>query len=316
MAKKGNSKRTVKGRSMQGCLTCKDRHIKCNEGRPVCQDCIKVNKECIQRDGSRALPSSTGCDLTAVNTPNTTPAESQQENATVKSLRVVTGNDNTSESAKAANAASITISESLGKHKEGETVSTDHDHNINKLVRSIKNLRHPQAAIMNEDTTPRSKPAAPATGKDENVLESTTISKPSDTKMNNKTPLQPPSSTQFVSTLSLASTTTNRPPPANFTPLKPITHWVPPRPTIIARTEPSDTEKAELRAEQAARKTEKEAAKQQKEEENEMLVAKALETDMLTRAQRLGGCRDCPFRICGESAAACRCKPYLMEDLN
>lgn len=48
-----NSKRTRQ--QLSGCLTCKVRKKKCNEQRPVCSDCNRLNKECIWIDGkSRA----------------------------------------------------------------------------------------------------------------------------------------------------------------------------------------------------------------------------------------------------------------------
>lgn len=37
-------------RSKQGCLTCKIRKKKCNEARPVCADCARLNKECVWVD--------------------------------------------------------------------------------------------------------------------------------------------------------------------------------------------------------------------------------------------------------------------------
>lgn len=40
-AKAGKSVRT-----RTGCLTCRDRHLKCDEGAPVCQNCLKSNREC------------------------------------------------------------------------------------------------------------------------------------------------------------------------------------------------------------------------------------------------------------------------------
>jgi hypothetical protein len=29
-----------------GCLTCRNRHLKCDEHKPVCHNCIKSNREC------------------------------------------------------------------------------------------------------------------------------------------------------------------------------------------------------------------------------------------------------------------------------
>jgi hypothetical protein len=74
-----------------------------------------------------------------------------------------------------------------------------------------------------------------------------------------------------ISTLSLASTTTNAPPGSNFTLLRPIIHRVPRRPVIFRRTPPHAAEKAALRAEQAAREAEKKAEAEKKEAEMEIL---------------------------------------------
>lgn len=41
----------TKLRSRNGCLTCRDRHIKCDENSPVCNNCLKSNKVC--KRGSR-----------------------------------------------------------------------------------------------------------------------------------------------------------------------------------------------------------------------------------------------------------------------
>ena len=29
-----------------GCLTCRERHLKCDEGMPICQNCKKSNRQC------------------------------------------------------------------------------------------------------------------------------------------------------------------------------------------------------------------------------------------------------------------------------
>lgn len=291
MANKSNPKRTFKSRSIQVYLTCKDCRIKCDEGIPVCQYCVKVNRECVQRDSSGALLSSTSSDATAANTPNTTPAQPLAAETTVDSLSVVAEYNNTSETAKTANTISNTILEPLSKYTEDEIDSTGYDHDIKNLVQSINKRDYAQTSIMDKKTAPKPKPAAPVLGGDKNVSNSTTISKPTNKDMGNNTKetSKPASSAKFISTLSLASTTTNRPPRPNFTPFKPITDWVPPRPTIIARTELCEVEKAELRAEEATRKTEKGTAKRQKRKGVEMMVANAKEAQLQTRARELGG---------------------------
>jgi hypothetical protein len=48
-APKGKSAKSTRTRT--GCLTCRDRHLKCDEGAPSCQNCLKSNREC--RKGMR-----------------------------------------------------------------------------------------------------------------------------------------------------------------------------------------------------------------------------------------------------------------------
>lgn len=38
--------KSVKRRTRSGCLTCRDRHMKCDEQLPVCQNCIKSQRKC------------------------------------------------------------------------------------------------------------------------------------------------------------------------------------------------------------------------------------------------------------------------------
>lgn len=91
---------------------------------------------------------------------------------------------------------------------------------------------------------------------------------------------------KFTSTLSLASTTTNRPPPASFAPLRPIHHWVPPRPTTIRRTSPPPAERAAMRAEHAARQAEKAAEAQRKEAEMKILREGAKKSEEVEKEKR------------------------------
>ncbi|KAG9697834.1 hypothetical protein KCU95_g3351, partial [Aureobasidium melanogenum] len=268
MSTKGSFKRTFRGRSLQGCLTCKDRHIKCDEGKPICQDCIKVNRECVQRDGSWALPPSTSSDAAAVDTSNTTLTKSLAIGTTVDNLGVGKEDGNTSETEQATNTISDTKSEPLSKYKEIKIGSTDHHHDINSLAQNINKLTYPQTIIMDKKTPPKVNPAASVPNSDKNAPKSITSSTSSSPKMNGtKRPSSPAPDPKFITPLPLASTTKNRPPSATFTPLKPIHHWVPPRPTIIARTDLPAAEIAELRAEEAARKAEKETDKKKRERE-------------------------------------------------
>lgn len=250
--------------------------------------------------------------MTAIETPNTPPIELLGTTTTIINLSVVPEGGNTSEAVKTANTDSNTNSKPQSKFKESGIDSIDQDRNINKLTQSIKKLRYPQDTIMTQKTSTSPKSPAPATGSDKNILNSTTTSNPSDMDINNnnKQTSTPTPGVKYITSLILASTTTNRPAPPNFTPLKPITHRVPPRPTIIPRTSLSETEKAELVAEDAARRTEKQAVKLQKEKEVERMVVRAKEVEMEMRARESGGYRDCWFGSCGESVAGSKCKPY------
>mmetsp|Transcript_7006 Transcript_7006/g.8883 ORF Transcript_7006/g.8883 Transcript_7006/m.8883 type:complete len:613 (+) Transcript_7006:192-2030(+) len=46
MAKDRNQ--TKKSRTRSGCLTCRDRHMKCDEQQPVCNNCIKSKRKCFR----------------------------------------------------------------------------------------------------------------------------------------------------------------------------------------------------------------------------------------------------------------------------
>ncbi|CAK4031599.1 hypothetical protein DOTSEDRAFT_68677 [Lecanosticta acicola] len=39
------------GRSRTGCLTCRQRKLKCSEERPICAQCVKANRECVPSSG-------------------------------------------------------------------------------------------------------------------------------------------------------------------------------------------------------------------------------------------------------------------------
>lgn len=66
----GQRTRTFKGKSSQDCVTCRNRHVKCDETRPICNNCRRLNRVCVQRDGSsadlrgQAGASATFCTLT------------------------------------------------------------------------------------------------------------------------------------------------------------------------------------------------------------------------------------------------------------
>lgn len=241
---KGSFKRTFRGRSLQGCLTCKERHIKCDEGKPICQNCIKVNRECVQRDSSRALQSSTSSESTAVDTSNTTPAKSLAIGTTVDNLGIGKEDGNTSETEEATNTISNAISKPLSEYKESGIDSTDHHHDINNLVPNTNKIDYLQTITIGKKTPTKAKPAVSLAEPDKNAPKPTTTSTSSIPNMNrtNKKPSSPASGPKFITPLSLATTTTNRHPSTTYTPLKPIHHWVPPRPTIIARIDFSAAE--------------------------------------------------------------------------
>ncbi|PKY05253.1 hypothetical protein P168DRAFT_252527 [Aspergillus campestris IBT 28561] len=50
MLASGRHKKEVKRRTKTGCLTCRKRRIKCDEGHPVCRNCVKSKRECLGYD--------------------------------------------------------------------------------------------------------------------------------------------------------------------------------------------------------------------------------------------------------------------------
>ncbi|KKK25087.1 C6 finger domain protein [Aspergillus rambellii] len=46
----GRHKKEVKRRTKTGCLTCRKRRIKCDEGHPVCRNCVKSKRDCLGYD--------------------------------------------------------------------------------------------------------------------------------------------------------------------------------------------------------------------------------------------------------------------------
>lgn len=46
MAKKKLNPSIKRSRTRSGCVTCRDRHIKCDEQQPICKNCIKSNRKC------------------------------------------------------------------------------------------------------------------------------------------------------------------------------------------------------------------------------------------------------------------------------
>lgn len=46
MAKKKLNSTIKRSRTRSGCVTCRDRHIKCDEQQPVCKNCLKSNRKC------------------------------------------------------------------------------------------------------------------------------------------------------------------------------------------------------------------------------------------------------------------------------
>lgn len=58
---RGVSNRLQYRRSRNGCLTCKRRKVRCNERKPLCYHCQRLNLECVWNgaDSQRSLPPST-----------------------------------------------------------------------------------------------------------------------------------------------------------------------------------------------------------------------------------------------------------------
>jgi hypothetical protein len=52
----GKRTRRFKGKSSHGCLTCKNRRVKCDETKPVCNNCRRLGRVCVQRDGGAVDP--------------------------------------------------------------------------------------------------------------------------------------------------------------------------------------------------------------------------------------------------------------------
>ncbi|KAJ5088440.1 hypothetical protein N7456_012056 [Penicillium angulare] len=50
MLSSARHKKEVKRRTKTGCLTCRKRRIKCDEGHPVCRNCVKSKRECLGYD--------------------------------------------------------------------------------------------------------------------------------------------------------------------------------------------------------------------------------------------------------------------------
>lgn len=46
----GRHKKEIKRRTKTGCLTCRKRRIKCDEGHPTCKNCQKSKRECLGYD--------------------------------------------------------------------------------------------------------------------------------------------------------------------------------------------------------------------------------------------------------------------------
>ncbi|CAK9439143.1 uncharacterized protein LODBEIA_P33670 [Lodderomyces beijingensis] len=48
MAKKKLNSSIKRSRTRSGCVTCRDRHIKCDEQQPICKNCIRSNRHCFR----------------------------------------------------------------------------------------------------------------------------------------------------------------------------------------------------------------------------------------------------------------------------
>ncbi|KEF61870.1 uncharacterized protein A1O9_03442 [Exophiala aquamarina CBS 119918] len=63
-------------RTRTGCLTCRKRHLKCNEAKPVCGPCTRSNHSCVYADPCAPHPDSTSASTSnsASKQPSTTPS--------------------------------------------------------------------------------------------------------------------------------------------------------------------------------------------------------------------------------------------------
>lgn len=59
-------------RSRNGCLTCKRRKVRCNEQKPQCYHCQRLNLECEWKDAASQRPSAPGPDLVEDPAPDVT----------------------------------------------------------------------------------------------------------------------------------------------------------------------------------------------------------------------------------------------------
>ncbi|KAL4965042.1 putative C6 finger domain protein [Aspergillus stella-maris] len=79
-------KKEVKRRTKTGCLTCRKRRIKCDEGHPVCRNCVKSKRECLGYDPvfkqptpSAIQPAPNPQPSLVVNPQEPSPAQQQQQ---------------------------------------------------------------------------------------------------------------------------------------------------------------------------------------------------------------------------------------------
>ena len=79
-----------------GCLTCRRRKVRCDEGRPVCANCIRLRLDCefvpIKSKSSRTSPSTaSSADTTSQRTSSFSALSSQQSTASRPSVQAVEG---------------------------------------------------------------------------------------------------------------------------------------------------------------------------------------------------------------------------------
>ncbi|KAJ5398714.1 hypothetical protein N7465_009203 [Penicillium sp. CMV-2018d] len=110
-------------KSRNGCIECKRRHIKCDEKRPICSNCISSQRHCeflesVHTEQSRSVRSETATVSPAVGSPAVTSPPAQEpsnspETAPVNMLHVELVHNLSSETMKAFNNSNIPFQDIL-----------------------------------------------------------------------------------------------------------------------------------------------------------------------------------------------------------
>ncbi|KAM5350805.1 hypothetical protein ACJ41O_007310 [Fusarium nematophilum] len=72
--------RSYRGRVRSGCLTCRSRKVKCDEGRPACHNCTRLERHCVyQSRRSHRLPETTPSSRSPADSSDARPSGRQSE---------------------------------------------------------------------------------------------------------------------------------------------------------------------------------------------------------------------------------------------